>query len=83
MVEPKQAEPAGSRVGVVRSDQVRRTNLGAVLQHLRKNGPMSRSDLVGATGLTRNAIGELVGYVEIAIRPEGKIVRIVQQWLTG
>ncbi|MGI9646781.1 MAG: ROK family protein [Ilumatobacteraceae bacterium] len=54
-----QAPIAGARA--VRSAHVRRSNLGVVLGELRQQGPMSRSDLVASTGLTRNAIGELVG----------------------
>ena len=48
-----------------RSETVRRANLSAILRELHENGPLSRSDLVAHTGLTRSAIrgliGELVG----------------------
>jgi predicted NBD/HSP70 family sugar kinase len=40
---------------------VRQANLAVVLDHLRRRGPSSRSALVAATGLTRSAIGRLVG----------------------
>lgn len=79
MVGAKQGAPISARAGVARSGQVRRTNLGALLQHLRERGPSSRSELVSATGLTRNAIGELVGaladrglVVESAAAPDGR-----------
>ncbi len=45
----------------MRPTAVRRTNLAVVLDHLRRHGPSSRSSLVTATGLTRSAIGGLVG----------------------
>ena len=48
-----------------RSETVRRGNLSAILRALHGRGPLSRSDLVAETGLTRSAIrgliGELVG----------------------
>ncbi len=44
-----------------RSETVRRANLAAILRGLHAAGPLSRSDLVAATGLTRSAIGALVG----------------------
>ena len=43
-----------------RTPQLRRSNLALVLDRLRR-GPCSRSQLVGATGLTRSAIAGLVG----------------------
>lgn len=48
-------------VAALRSQTVRQTNLAVVLDHLRRRGPSSRSALVAATGLTRSAIGRLVG----------------------
>ena len=45
-----------------RSETVRRSNLSAIVRavlHLR--GPLSRSDLVSHTGLTRSAIRGLIG----------------------
>ena len=44
-----------------RSETVRRANLGAIVRGLHVHGPMSRSELVTATGLTRSAIRGLVG----------------------
>jgi predicted NBD/HSP70 family sugar kinase len=43
---------------------VRRSNLALVLDHLRRRGSCSRSQLVAATGLTRSAIAGLVGELE-------------------
>lgn len=53
--------------GVVgqRSETVRRSNLSAIVRAVHLGGPLSRSELVAHTGLTRSAIrgliGELVG----------------------
>ena len=48
-----------------RSETVRRSNLSAIVRALHLRGPLSRSQLVSHTGLTRSAIrgliGELVG----------------------
>lgn len=44
-----------------RSESVRRANLTSVLRTLHLGGPATRSGLVAATGLTRSAIGALVG----------------------
>jgi predicted NBD/HSP70 family sugar kinase len=44
-----------------RSETVHRANLSAIVRGLHERGPMSRSDLVVATGLTRSAIRALVG----------------------
>ncbi len=48
----------------LRSETVRRANLGAIVRELHATGPLSRSELVARTGLTRSAIrghlGELV-----------------------
>ncbi|HEX5578244.1 MAG TPA: ROK family transcriptional regulator [Candidatus Limnocylindria bacterium] len=48
-----------------RSETVRRANLSTIVRELHLRGPLSRSDLVSRTGLTRGAIrgliGELVG----------------------
>ncbi len=43
-----------------KQDQVRRNNLSRILRHLHANGPASRSDLVGLTGLNRSTIGAIV-----------------------
>jgi predicted NBD/HSP70 family sugar kinase len=51
-------------VVAVRAPHVRRANLTIVLDHLRRHGPSSRSQLVAATGLTRSAIAGLVGELE-------------------
>ena len=39
-----------------RSETVRRANLSAIVRELHARGPLSRSELVAATGLTRSAI---------------------------
>jgi predicted NBD/HSP70 family sugar kinase len=49
-------DTAGSR-----SESVRQANLSAILHSLHLDGPATRSDLVATTGLTRSAVGALVG----------------------
>lgn len=44
-----------------RSETVRRANLSAIVRELHARGPLSRSDLVARTGLTRSAIRGLIG----------------------
>jgi predicted NBD/HSP70 family sugar kinase len=44
-----------------RSETVRRANLSAIVRALHVSGPLSRSDLVTRTGLTRSAIRALIG----------------------
>lgn len=44
-----------------RSETVRRANLSAIVRALHVSGPLSRSDLVSRTGLTRSAIRALIG----------------------
>jgi len=44
-----------------RSETVRRANLSAIVRELHGRGPLSRSDLVAQTGLTRSAIRGLIG----------------------
>lgn len=44
-----------------RSETVRRVNLSTILRELHGSGPLSRSDLVARTGLTRSAIRALIG----------------------
>jgi predicted NBD/HSP70 family sugar kinase len=44
-----------------RSETVRRSNLGAIATELHLRGPLSRSELVARTGLTRSAIRGLIG----------------------
>lgn len=50
-----------SDVAGTRSESVRTSNLAAILRCLHLSGDARRSDLVVATGLTRSAIGALVG----------------------
>lgn len=65
------AKASGRAVAVAsrpgqRSETIRRANLSAILRELHLRGPMSRSDLVEHTGLTRSGIravlGDLVAY---------------------
>jgi predicted NBD/HSP70 family sugar kinase len=49
-----------------RSETVRRANLSAIIRELHAGGPLSRSDLVARTGLTRSAIRGLVGELAAA-----------------
>jgi predicted NBD/HSP70 family sugar kinase len=59
-----------------RSETVRRANLSAIVRGLHDAGPMSRSQLVAATGLTRTAIRGLVGeLVAAGIVQEAPAVR--------
>jgi predicted NBD/HSP70 family sugar kinase len=44
-----------------RSETVRRANLSAIVRTLHVSGPLSRSELVTRTGLTRSAIRALIG----------------------
>lgn len=44
-----------------RSETVRRANLRAIARELHGSGPLSRSELVARTGLTRSAIRSLIG----------------------
>jgi len=44
-----------------RSETVRRANLSAIVRELHDRGPLSRSELVARTGLTRSAIRGLIG----------------------
>jgi predicted NBD/HSP70 family sugar kinase len=44
-----------------RSETVRRANLSAMVRELHLRGPLSRSELVARTGLTRSAIRALIG----------------------
>lgn len=44
-----------------RSETVRRANLSAIVRELHADGPLSRSDLVTRTGLTRSGIRGLIG----------------------
>src|SRR5207247_1860066 len=49
-----------------RSETVRRANLSAIVRELHVRGPLSRSDLVARTGLTRSAIRVLIGQLAAA-----------------
>ncbi len=49
-----------------RSETVRRSNLSAIVRALHAAGPLSRSELVARTGLTRSAIRDLVGELAAA-----------------
>jgi predicted NBD/HSP70 family sugar kinase len=49
-----------------RSETVRRANLSAILRELHADGPLSRSELVLRTGLTRSAIRRLIGEFVLA-----------------
>lgn len=49
-----------------RSETVRRSNLSAIIRELHERGPLSRSELVARTGLTRSAIRGLIGELVLA-----------------
>lgn len=49
-----------------RSETVRRANLSAIASELHLRGPLSRSELVARTGLTRSAIRGLIGEFVVA-----------------
>ena len=49
-----------------RSETVRRANLSTIVRELHTRGPLSRSDLVCSTGLTRGAIRGLIGQLAVA-----------------
>ncbi len=51
--------PRAQRRGVA-ADEVRRHNLGTVLERLHLAGPLSRSDLTRTTGLNRSTIADLL-----------------------
>ena len=54
-----------------RSETVRRANLSAIVRELHARWPLSRSDLVALTGLTRSAIRSLIGeFVEAGLVTE-------------
>jgi predicted NBD/HSP70 family sugar kinase len=53
--------PLGPDLVGQRSETVRRANLGAIVRELHLRGPLSRSELVARTGLTRTAIRALIG----------------------
>lgn len=49
-----------------RSETVRRANLSTIVRELHERGPLSRSELVTRTGLTRSAIRGLIGELVLA-----------------
>jgi predicted NBD/HSP70 family sugar kinase len=49
-----------------RSETVRRVNLSAIVREIHACGPLSRSELVARTGLTRSAIRSLIGELALA-----------------
>jgi predicted NBD/HSP70 family sugar kinase len=49
-----------------RSETVRRSNLSAILRELHNRGPVSRSELVTRTGLTRSAVRGLIGELALS-----------------
>src|SRR4249919_2979425 len=49
-----------------RSETVRRSNLSSILRELHNRGPVSRSELVARTGLTRSAIRGLIGELALS-----------------
>jgi predicted NBD/HSP70 family sugar kinase len=58
-----------------RSESVRRANLSAIVRELHTDGPLSRSELVARTGLTRTAIRGLIGELVTAdLATEGPAV---------
>jgi predicted NBD/HSP70 family sugar kinase len=60
-----------------RSETVRRANLSAIVRGLHERGPLSRTELVRLTGLTRSAIRALVGeLVEAGLVIEEPAVRM-------
>ena len=60
-----------------RSETVRRANLSGIVRELHERGPVSRSELVARTGLTRSAIRGLVGeLVAAGLASEEPAVRL-------
>jgi predicted NBD/HSP70 family sugar kinase len=56
-----------------RSETVRRANLSAIVRELHTRGPLTRSELVSRTGLTRTAIRALIGDLVAAdVASEGR-----------
>jgi predicted NBD/HSP70 family sugar kinase len=61
----------------LRSETVRRANLSAIVRGLHEHGPLSRSDLVSQTRLTRSAIRGLVGQLtDNGLASEDRAVRL-------
>jgi hypothetical protein len=63
--EREEHKPPVTIVGQ-RSETVRRANLSAIVGELHLRGPLSRSELVAYTGLTRSAIRSLIGELVLA-----------------
>jgi predicted NBD/HSP70 family sugar kinase len=58
-----------------RSETVRRANLSMIVRELHIRGPLSRSELVALTGLTRSAIRSLIGeFVDAGLATEERAV---------
>ncbi len=69
---------AGGRIEIgQRSETVHRANLSTIVRGLHELGPMSRSELVEATGLTRSSIRVMVGELaEVGLVSEERLVRL-------
>src|SRR5512147_1462189 len=67
-LEERNTNPVAMRLYAVgqRSETVRRANLSAIVRELHAGGPLSRSELVARTGLTRSAIRGLIGELAAA-----------------
>jgi predicted NBD/HSP70 family sugar kinase len=60
-----------------RSETVRRSNLSVIIRELHERAPLSRSELVARTGLTRSAIRGLIGELVLAdLASEEQAVRL-------
>ncbi len=57
---PTGGHAGGARLGLA-AEEVRRHNLGTVLERLHLSGPLSRSELTSSTGLNRSTIADLIG----------------------
>jgi predicted NBD/HSP70 family sugar kinase len=56
----------------VAADELRRHNLGAVLERLHLSGPLSRTELARATGLNRSTVADLLGELsDVGLVEEG------------
>jgi predicted NBD/HSP70 family sugar kinase len=68
LFDREEHKPLAIRLQAVgqRSETVRRANLSAIVRELHVRGPLSRSDLVARTGLTRSAIRVLIGQLAAA-----------------
>jgi predicted NBD/HSP70 family sugar kinase len=67
-----QVSDRSGRVRGIAAEQLRRHNLGVVLERVHLDGPVSRSELATQTGLNRSTIGDLVGeLVDLGLVSEG------------